>query len=137
MITLFQITNNKIFKIMTIFKSIALTALLSTTLIGCKDTASQPAKEVSTAKKEVTVAKNPQKATFQIEGMSCAIGCAKTIEEDISKMDGVQKSSVDFDKKTATIEFDADKIKAEDLVKKAEAAADGVTYKVSNLVVTK
>jgi copper chaperone CopZ len=75
--------------------------------------------------------------TFQIEGMSCAVGCAKTIEEDISKMDGVQKSSVDFDKKTAIIEFDADKIKAEDLVKKAEAAADGVTYKVSNLVVTK
>jgi len=137
-ITLFQLISIiKILKIMTVLKSIVLTTLLSTTLIGCKDTASKPAKEVSAVKKEMSVAKNPQKATFQIEGMSCAVGCAKTIEEDISKMDGVQKSSVDFDKKTAIIEFDADKIKAEDLVKKAEAAADGVTYKVSNLVVTK
>jgi hypothetical protein len=57
MITLFQLISTiKTLKIMTVLKSITLTILLSTTLIGCKDTASQPAKEVSAVKKEIAVA---------------------------------------------------------------------------------
>ena len=52
-------------------------------------------------------------------------------------MDGVQTASVDFEKKQATVQFDADKLSADDLVKKAEAAADGATYKVSDLKVGK
>jgi len=30
--------------------------------------------------------------------MTCAIGCAKTIETKLAKMDGVQKATVDFEK---------------------------------------
>jgi copper chaperone CopZ len=122
---------------MNTFKNIAVIALLSVSLFGCKDTASQPTKEIATTKNTKAPAKNPQTATFHIEGMTCAIGCAKTIEDDLSNMEGVQKASVDFEKKQATVNFDADQLSADDLVKKAEAAADGATYKVSELKVGK
>lgn len=122
---------------MNISKTIVLATLLSISLSSCKDTASQPTKDVSVAKNKKAPAKNPATASFHIEGMTCAIGCAKTIEEDLSNMDGVQSASVDFDKKLATVDFDADVLSADDLVKKAEAAADGVTYKVSELKVGK
>lgn len=122
---------------MTIFNKIVCIGLLSVSLIGCKDTASQPTKDATAEKTQKAPAKNPETASFHIEGMTCAIGCAKTIEEDLSNMDGVQTASVDFEKKQATVQFDADKLSADDLVKKAEAAADGATYKVSDLKVGK
>lgn len=122
---------------MNISKTIVLATLLSISLTSCKDTASQPTKDVSVAKNKKAPAKNPATATFHIEGMTCAIGCAKTIEEDLSNMDGVQSASVDFDKKLATVHFDADVLSADDLVKKAEAAADGATYKASDVKVGK
>ncbi|WP_052201443.1 heavy-metal-associated domain-containing protein [Flavobacterium psychrophilum] len=40
-----------------------------------------------------------QTTSFNIEGMTCAIGCAKTIENKLVSLDGVQKATVDFDKK--------------------------------------
>jgi copper chaperone CopZ len=116
------------------FLSIVLTSILFT---SCKQTASEPTSETSTevsvTKKEEIAALKPETATFNIEGMTCAMGCAKTIEKELSDMDGVQKATVDFDKKTATVAFDAAKQTPEKLVKVVEAAADGKTYKVSNL----
>ena len=65
--------------------------------------------------------------------MTCAIGCAKTIEKQLSETEGVQKASVDFDNKLAKVSFDASKLTPESLVKIVEATADGKTYKVSNV----
>ena len=48
-------------------------------------------------------------------------------------MDGVKNAKVDFDKKQATVNFDLDKLKSEELVKAVETTGDGQTYKVSNL----
>lgn len=116
------------------FLALALTSFL---FISCKETASEPKKEASTETveptKEVTAAVKPETATFNIEGMTCAMGCAKTIEKELAAMDGVQSATVDFDKKTATVEFDATKQTPEKLVETVEATADGKTYKVSNL----
>jgi Cu+-exporting ATPase len=75
----------------------------------------------------------PETATFKIEGMTCAIGCAKTIQEKLAATDGVQKASVDFDKKTATVEFDATKLTPAKLLEAIETTGDGKTYKVSNM----
>ena len=81
---------------------------------------------------------NPyQSQTLAIEGMTCAMGCAKTIEKKLADMDGVQSATVDFEAKTATVNFDLDKLKSEDLVKTTEACADGKTYKVSDVKVGK
>ena len=96
---------------MRISKGIVGLALASVLFVGCKNTDSKPTevKEEATAKKEIAVATKPETATFHIEGMTCAVGCAKTIEEKLAEMDGVQNAKVDFETKTATVNFDLDK----------------------------
>lgn len=116
-------------------KSIVGLAFSAALFIGCKDTASKPAEanDEASTKKEIAAATKPETASFHIEGMTCAEGCAKTIEKKLSEMDGVQNAKVDFDKKEATVNFDLDKLKADDLVKAVEATGDGQTYKVSDV----
>lgn len=119
-------------------KSLLALALSTVLFTSCKQTASEPKTEggsevAATTEKQHVAAVKPQTASFSIEGMSCAIGCAKTIEKELSQMEGVQKASVDFETKKAVIEFDATKQSPENFVKVVEATADGKTYKVSNV----
>jgi len=60
------------------------------------------------------------------------MGCAATIEQKLSKMDGVEKAKVDFDSKTATISFDPAKQTTKSFVETVEKIADGA-YKVSDV----
>ena len=106
--------------------------------VGCKQTASAPNEVAETATTKPTI--NPEKletSTFTVEGMTCAIGCAKTIEKELSETPGVQKATVDFDKKLATVSFDNSIQNPDALIKLVEATADGKTYKVSNVVTKK
>ena len=116
-------------------KSLLTLGIASTVFVSCKDTASKPtiATEEATTKKEVAVVVKPETANFKIDGMTCAIGCAKTIETKLSKMDGVQKATVDFDKKQATVDFDGAVLTPEKLTKAVESTGDGETYKVSEM----
>jgi len=114
-------------------KSLLTLSLASSLLFSCKDTASKPteeAKETTTEQKTLAVAQKPETASFKIEGMTCAIGCAKTIETKLSKMSGIQKATVDFDKKEATVNFDAAVLSSKDIVDAVQATGDGETYKV-------
>ena len=105
---------------------------------GCKEKTTGTATNSSTqtsapkAKKEIAAA-NLQKASFTIEGMTCAIGCAKTIQEELSGLEGVQTATVDFEKKLATVSFDKTKQTPESLTKIVQATGDGKTYIVSNM----
>lgn len=119
-------------------KSIVTLVIASILFVGCKEketeivskeTAETTAPKV---KKEIAAA-NLQTASFSVEGMSCAIGCAKTIQENLTGLDGVQKATVDFETKLATVTFDKTIQTPEKLTKVVEAAADGKTYKVSNM----
>ncbi|WP_310379339.1 heavy metal-associated domain-containing protein [Flavobacterium sp.] len=92
---------------------------------------SAKATTVQKVKKEI-VAANLQTASFTIEGMTCAMGCAKTIEQELSGLDGVQKATVDFEKKLGTVTFDKTMQTPEKLSKVVEATADGKTYTVSS-----
>ncbi|ELY2016919.1 heavy-metal-associated domain-containing protein [Flavobacterium psychrophilum] len=86
------------------------------------------------SKTDSSISKQAKQTTsFNIEGMTCAIGCAKTIENKLVSLDGVQKATVDFDKKMAIIQYDATVQTPEKLVQTVEAVADGKTYKVSNV----
>jgi copper chaperone CopZ len=119
-------------------KSLVTLGLASSLLFSCKDAASKPSNEAvnensTTEQKTPSVAAKPETASFRIDGMTCAIGCAKTIETKLSKMNGVQKATVDFDKKQATVDFDASILTPEKLVKAVESTGDGATYKVSNV----
>lgn len=120
---------------MKFLKPLAVLVLCSSIFTACKDTASKPTATVEqpAATKEIAAATNPQTATFHIDGMTCAMGCAKTIEEKLSGMQGVQNAKVDFETKTATVDFDLDKLQKSDLTKAVESCADGKTYKVSGV----
>ncbi|KAF2512588.1 heavy-metal-associated domain-containing protein [Flavobacterium foetidum] len=105
--------------------------------IGCKkeeDKSLQIVNAEKSAPKEhkPIVAENLQTASFTIDGMTCAVGCAKTIEEELANLDGVEKATVDFDKKTATVSFDKTIQNPESLTKVVQETGDGKTYKVSN-----
>ena len=116
-------------------KSIVGLAIATVLFVGCKNNEKTPAEVAAKtdAKKEIVAATKPETASFTIDGMTCPEGCAKTIEKKLSEMDGVQNAKVDFDKKQATVNFDLDKLKSEDLVKAVETTGDGQTYKVSNV----
>lgn len=123
---------------MNITKSIALLAFSGLLLTSCKDkTTETNAATATTAvapkiKKEIA-SENLKETRFSIEGMTCAVGCAKTIQEELSALDGVQTATVDFDKKLATVTFDKTVQNPESLTKIVEATGDGKTYTVSNV----
>jgi copper chaperone CopZ len=120
---------------MKIQNSIIGLAVTTLFFVSCKnnDKALVETTKKTDVKKEIAAVVKPETASFSIDGMTCAVGCAKTIEKQLSEMDGVQNAKVDFDKKVATVNFDLDKLKSEDLVKAVESTGDGQTYKVSNI----
>lgn len=123
---------------MNLSKSLLVLALSGVMFVSCKKEtkATETGEPTETAKDstaEKATAANLQTASFQIDGMSCAVGCAKTIEKKLAGLDGVQDAKVDFEKKTATVAYDASKQTPETLVETVEAVAGGTTYKVSNV----
>ncbi|MGG5507692.1 MULTISPECIES: heavy-metal-associated domain-containing protein [unclassified Myroides] len=110
-------------------------------LVGCKSetkkeaTPTETVEQVETAATESTeVAGNMEEATFQIEGMTCALGCAKMIEGKLTGLQGVKEATVDFESKTATVIFDDAKQNGESLTQTVQKIANG-SYKVENLAV--
>ncbi len=71
------------------------------------------------------------KAEFGIEGMTCAMGCAKTIEKKLAKMDGVKSAKVDFDHQIAMVEYNEAKVTPNSL--KETVASAGEAYKVTEM----
>lgn len=60
-----------------------------------------------TAETKVTMSdKNLSNISFQVEGMTCEVGCAARIEKKVAAMEGVATSKVDFEAKTAYVSFD-------------------------------
>jgi len=115
---------------------LSLVALSVVLFASCKNTAKDGNLETpkdSTAA-DTTEAKhtaaNLETASFKIDGMMCPQGCAATIEKKLAKMDGVDNAKVDFDSKTATIQFDPAKQHAETFVQTVEKMGE---YKVSNV----
>jgi copper chaperone CopZ len=115
------------------FLIISLSSLL---LLSCKKSETPQtiiATEITSKPNSKTAAAKPAMATFTVEGMTCAIGCAKTIQEKLASMDGVENATVDFDKKLATVQFDASKQSPELLLKAVQETGDGKTYVVANM----
>jgi copper chaperone CopZ len=65
--------------------------------------------------------------------MTCAFGCAKTIQEVLNGLDGVEITKVDLEKKSATISYDKTILTPKIITKVVQATVDGKTYKVLNL----
>lgn len=75
-------------------------------------------------------------ATIGIDGMTCEMGCAKTIESKLGKMEGVVEAKVDFENTLASIEYDHSKVKAEDFIAIINSIHDG-QYAVTKVIVDK
>ena len=124
---------------MNTFKNIIVVLLLAVVFSACKN---ETAPEVVTVENESTEMTTDQikeldpnanyaKAEFTIEGMTCAMGCAKTIEKKMAKLEGVKSAKVDFDSRIAMVEYDEAKVTPttlEEVVKKA-----GDVYSVKDM----
>jgi Cu+-exporting ATPase len=124
---------------MNITKSIAVIALTGLLFVSCKNNTEEAPKktakietEAPKIQKEIT-AENVQTAHFSVSGMTCAVGCAKTIQEELTDLDGVKTATVNFDTKSATVIFDKTLQTPASLTKVVQATGDGKTYTVSNM----
>ena len=57
-----------------------------------------------------------QTVTLEVKNMSCAV-CPITVKKALEKVSGVTSVTVDFDKKSATVTFDPDKVSPATLAK--------------------
>ncbi|MFI1745001.1 heavy-metal-associated domain-containing protein [Thalassobellus sediminis] len=115
-------------------KNIILFTAISLITISCKNETKAEIKtvEVETETiKELDPNATYAKAEFTINGMTCAMGCAATIEKKIAKMDGVKSAKVDFDKKLAMVEYDNAKVTPASLEETVTKVGD--SYKVADM----
>ena len=61
-------------------------------------------------------AATPQTAVLDVQNMTCSM-CSITIHKALEKVPGVIDAKVDYDHKTATVKYDADKTSPSALVK--------------------
>jgi len=120
---------------MNVSKTVLVLALAAISFTSCKKedkTAENTTNTEAAAPKKEIADENLETASFEIEGMTCAMGCAATIEKKLAETEGVKEAKVDFESKTATVAFDKTVNNQESLTKLVEGVADGKTYKVAN-----
>lgn len=61
-------------------------------------------------------AATPQTIVLDVNNMTCSM-CSITIKKALQKVPGVQATTIDYDKKTATVTYDPDKASPAGLVK--------------------
>jgi copper chaperone CopZ len=87
-------------------------------IISCSSADSDAAStEVVISEKKEVLAENKEAVDMKVEGMVCAMGCAKYIEDKVADLDGVVLSKVDFEKGLAHFEFDKTVTNPDDLEK--------------------
>ena len=76
----------------------------------------ESAKEESTegVKTEV-LAENKESVQMKVDGMVCAMGCAKYIQEQVADLNGVVASNVNFEEGSAVFEFDKSVLSATEI----------------------
>ncbi|TVZ56599.1 heavy-metal-associated domain-containing protein [Lutibacter sp. Hel_I_33_5] len=104
---------------------------ISAVLVVCVLLTSCKTESKKTDAPKVELAANTQKVSLNISGMTCEIGCAKTIQSKLSKKAGVLEAKVVFKDSIANIEYDANKTSKKDLIAFVDGIADGGLYKAS------
>ncbi|TYA70112.1 heavy-metal-associated domain-containing protein [Seonamhaeicola marinus] len=119
---------------MNILKNFLVVAVVVLATVSCKNETKPEVKTIEVAS-EASKTLDPNatyaKAEFTIDGMTCEIGCAKTIEKKIAKMEGVKSAKVDFENKLAMVEYNDAKVTPTSLENTVTNVAD--IYKVSNM----
>lgn len=105
---------------MNLKQSIAAAVVALFVLVGCTSETKKEAKEVK-----------EEKVALAISGMTCEIGCAKTIQSKLSKKEGVIDAKVIFNDSIANIVYDGNTTSKEDLIAFVDGIAGGDMYKAS------
>ncbi len=98
---------------------------------NCKDkflgkkTEEKENKEDNSEKEQKMQAKDTNKTTLKIKGMTCT-SCAQTIEKALKKTKGVKEANVNFATEKVTIDYNSSQLKEDDLSKVIESAGYSV-----------
>lgn len=120
-------TKIKDFKMKISIKYIVIVCLTIGTFYSCGTSSEKDKNE-----KNTSLPVKLETISLGIEGMTCEIGCAKTIESKISKIEGVTKSKVSFETKEGVFTYDANKISGKDIAETIDQLLDGKTYKTTH-----
>jgi len=108
---------------------LALTVASLSFFAACNNPSENNEEETATSiEKSVIDASKVLAVDYKIDGMTCKMGCAKTIEKTVAGLNGVVASTVDFDAEKGHFEFDASIISEKEIITAIESVAD--QYKV-------
>ena len=116
------------------YRIILASVFLFVFILSCKN---EPKTEIKTVETSVETTKHLDpdatysKAEFNIKGMTCEIGCAKTIQKKLANMEGVKSAKVDFKNEMAMVEYDVAKANPMLISKTVTSVSD--TYSVNNM----
>ena len=71
-------------------------------------------------------------AKLSIEGMTCAIGCAVTIEKKLQRTYGIVSAKVDFETNTGWVTYDATMLNLDGI--SSVVKSTGASYSVSKII---
>jgi len=108
---------------MNVYKLICLLVITSFAISSCN-----LEKKASTITNSVA---NKQQVSLAISGMTCEIGCAKTIQSKLSKKEGVLNAKVIFKDSIAIIEFNKELTSNKELISMNNGIAGCKMYKAS------
>ena len=120
---------------MNILKHISLFLILSLSLFSCKEEKTAN-KTNATEVKPTTEVQKPQelkKVSIAIQGMTCEIGCAKTIESKLAKTFGITESKVLFEQNVGEFVYDANQISEAEIAQKIAGIGNGEMYTTSEI----
>ena len=105
-------------------------------MFGCGSSETEIERAIELIKTEKIISGDIAKsvANIGIDGMTCSVGCAKRIEVNLAKLEGIKSASVVFEDKVAKVEFDDSKISEENMIEIIEELGD---YKVNTVEIEK
>lgn len=113
------------------FRKLLFVAFAGMLLVSCGKSTTKSEKGTSNLEKSGNLAVNLEKVAINIEGMTCEIGCARTIQAKLSKTEGIITAIVNFDEKQGIVEFDANITNAKKITAIVQEIAGGDLYKVT------
>lgn len=124
---------------MKFLKNILSVTFILIILSSCKTDKKVEIKTIDISSEKISQKLDPNavysKAEFSIKGMTCEMGCAKTIEKKLAKMDGMKSATVDFKNELALVEFDVAKINPLSITKTVNDISN--IYSVENMQIIK
>ena len=83
---------------------------------------------------EVVASISDTEVSMEIEGMVCAVGCAKFIEKTLTELDGVSECNVDFENGIAQVSYASSNLTEEEIIQAINELNDG-QYQVNEIEV--